>query len=121
MFGTGPTVVPYGKTGRLRLIATCGERRSKSLPELPTVGETVPGVVVSAWYGMQVPAGTPREIIARLNADLVKAVATDRVARSIVASGLEPVTNTPEQFAAFIREETVRWGKVAKAARIPVE
>ena len=121
MFGTGPTVVPYGKTGRLRLIATCGEKRSKSLPELPAVAETVPGVVVSAWYGMQVPAGTPREIIARLNADLVKAVATDRVSRSIVASGLEPVTNTPEQFAAFIREETVRWGKVAKAARIPVE
>ena len=116
MFGTGPTVVPYAKTGRLRLIATCGEKRSKSLPQLPTVIETLPGVVVYAWYGMQVPAGTPKEIVSRLNADLVKAVATEKVARAIVASGLEPVTNTPEQFAAFIREETVRWGKVVKAS-----
>ena len=121
MFGTGPTVVPYGNTGRLRLIATCGEKRSKSLPQLPTVIETLPGVVVYAWYGMQVPAGTPKEIISRLNADLAKAVSNEKVARAIVASGLEPVTNTPEQFAAFIREETARWGKVVKAARIPVE
>ena len=121
MFGTGPTVVPYAKTGRLRLIATASEKRSKSLPELPTVGETLPGVVVSAWYGMQVPAGTPKDIVSRLNADLVKAVATEKVARSIVASGLEPVTSTSEQFAAYIREQTVTWGKVVKAARIPVE
>jgi len=121
MFGTGPTVVPYGRTGKLRLIATCGEKRSKSLPDLPAVAETLPGVVVSAWYGMQVPAGTPRDIVSRLNADLVKAVASEKVARSIVASGLEPVTNTPEQFAAYIREQTVTWGKVVKAARIQVE
>ena len=121
MFGTGPTVVPYGKTGRLRLIATASEQRSKSLPELPTVSETLPGIVVSAWYGTQVPAGTPKEIVPRLHADIVRAVASERVARSIVASGLEPVTNTPEQFAAYIREQTVTWGKVVKAARIPVE
>ena len=121
MFGTGPTVVPYGRTGRLRLIATASEKRSKSLPDLPTVGETLPGVIVPAWYGMQVPAGTPKEIVSRLHADIVKAVATEKVARSIVASGLEPVTNSPEAFAAYIREETVTWGKVARAARIPVE
>ena len=121
MFGTGPTVVPYGRTGKLRLIATASEKRSKSLPELPTVGETLPGIVVSAWYGMQVPAGTPKDIVSRLHADIVKAVATEKVARAIVASGLEPVTNSPEQFAAYIREQTVTWGKVARAARIPVE
>jgi tripartite-type tricarboxylate transporter receptor subunit TctC len=121
MFGTGPTVVPYSRAGKLRLIATASEKRSKSLPELPTVGETLPGVVVSAWYGMQVPAGTPKDIVSRLHADIVKAVATEKVARAIVASGLEPVTNSPEQFAAYIREQTVTWGKVARAARIPVE
>ena len=121
MFGTGPTVVPHARNGKLRLIATASEKRSKTMPELPTVGETLPGVIVSAWYGMQVPAGTPREIVSRLNADIVKAVANEKVARSIVASGLEPVTNTPEQFAAYIREQTVTWGQVAKAARIPVQ
>ncbi|HET7158016.1 MAG TPA: tripartite tricarboxylate transporter substrate binding protein [Burkholderiales bacterium] len=121
MFGTGPTVVPHAKTGRLRLIATASEKRSKTMPELPTVGETLPGVLVSAWYGMQVPTGTPKEIVARLSSEIAKAVTIDKVARAIVASGLEPVTNTPEQFAAYIREQTVTWGKVVKAARIPVE
>jgi tripartite-type tricarboxylate transporter receptor subunit TctC len=121
MFGTGPTVAPYGKSGRLRLIATAGEKRSEARPELPTVSETLPGVVVSAWYGLQVPAGTPKDIVARLNADIVKAVANEKVARTILASGLEPVTSTPEEFAAYIREQTVTWGKVAKAARIPVQ
>ena len=121
MFGTGPTVVHYGKSGRLRLIATASEKRSKSLPELPTVGETLPGIVVTAWYGLQVPAGTPREIVSRLNADIVKAVANERVARSIVASGLEPLTSSPEQFAAYIRDQTVTWGKVVKASGMTVE
>jgi tripartite-type tricarboxylate transporter receptor subunit TctC len=121
MFGTGPTVVPHAKAGRLRLIATASEQRSKSLPMLPTVGETLPGIVVTAWYGIQVPAGTPKEIVSRLNADIVKAVANERVARSIVASGLEPVTSTPEQFAAYIREQTATWGKVIKASGITVQ
>jgi tripartite-type tricarboxylate transporter receptor subunit TctC len=121
MFGTGPTVVPYAKTGRLRLIATASEKRSKSLPELPTVGETLPGIIVSAWYGMQVPTGTPKEIVARLHSDIAKAVANEKVARAIVASGLEPVSNSPEEFTKYIREQTVTWGKVVKAARIPVE
>lgn len=121
MFGTGPTVVPYGRTGKLRLIATASEKRSKSLPELPTVGETLPGVIVTAWYGMQAPAGTPREVVSKLHAEVVKAVANEKVARSIVASGLEPVTNSPEEFAAYIREQTVTWGKVVQASGVARE
>jgi len=121
MFGTGPTVVPYATNGKLRLIATASEQRSKSLPELPTVGETLPNIIVTAWYGMHVPAGTPKEIIARLNGDIVKAVATEKVARSIVASGLEPVTNSPEAFAAYIRSETAVWGKVVRDSGIRIE
>jgi tripartite-type tricarboxylate transporter receptor subunit TctC len=121
MFGTGPTVVPYGKAGKLRLIATASEHRSKSLPQLPTVGETLPGIVVTAWYGMQAPAGTPKEIVNRLNADIVKAVANERVARAIVASGLEPVSCSPEEFAAYIRDQTVTWGKVVKASGLTAQ
>ena len=121
MFGTGPTVVPHAKNGKLRLIATASEQRSKSLPELPTVGETLPNIVVTAWYGMHVPAGTPKEIITRINADIVKAVATEKVARSIIASGLEPVTNSPEEFAAYIRKETAVWGKVVKDSGVRIE
>lgn len=121
MFGTGPTVVPYGRSGRLRLIATASEKRSKSLPELPTVGETLPGVIVIAWYGLVAPAGTPKDVVSKLNAEIVKAAANEKVARSIVASGLEPVTSSPDAFAAYMREQTVTWGKVVQASGLPRE
>jgi tripartite-type tricarboxylate transporter receptor subunit TctC len=122
MFGTGPTVVPYGKQGKLRLVATASEKRSKSLPELPTVGETLPGIVVTAWYGMQIPAASPKEVIGRLHGDIIKAVGNERVARSIVASGLEPVSSaSPEEFAAYIRSQTETWGKVVKASGLTLQ
>jgi tripartite-type tricarboxylate transporter receptor subunit TctC len=122
MFGTGPTVVPYGKQGKLRLVATASEKRSKSLPELPTVGETLPGIVVTAWYGMQIPAASTKEVIGRLHGDIIKAVGKERVARSIVASGLEPVYSaSPEEFAAYIRSQTETWGKVVKASGLTLQ
>jgi tripartite-type tricarboxylate transporter receptor subunit TctC len=74
--------------------------------------------VVTAWYGLQVPAGTPREIISRLNAEAAKAVRSERVARTIVASGLEPFTNSPEQFAAYIKEQFAAWRKVIEASGV---
>jgi tripartite-type tricarboxylate transporter receptor subunit TctC len=121
MFGTGPTVGPYEKPGKLRLIATASEKRSKLFGHLPTIGETLPGIVVTAWYGVQAPAGTPAPILTRLHTELVKAVQSEKVSRIIVASGLEPATNTPQEFAAFIRAETVKWGKVVKATGLPLE
>jgi tripartite-type tricarboxylate transporter receptor subunit TctC len=69
MFGTGPTVVPLAKAGRLRLIAIASPKRVPAMPELPTIAETIPGVEISAWYGLIVPAGTPKDIIARLHAE----------------------------------------------------
>ena len=119
MIGTLPSVLPHVRSERLRAIAVASERRSKSLPDVPTIAETLPGVVVSAWYGLQVPAGTPREIVGRLNAEIVKAVATESVARTIVNVGLEPLTSSPEQFAAHIRGESARWAKVLQDAGIP--
>lgn len=101
------------------LLAGSADTLAQSYPS--TVGETLPGILVSAWYGVQVPAGTPREIITRLNADIVKAVTTEKVARSIIAAGLEPVTNSPEEFAAYIRSQTAVWGKVVKDAGIRIE
>lgn len=121
MFGTGPTVVHYGKSGKLRLIATASEQRSRAMPDLPTVGETVPGVVVTAWYGMTAPAGTPTATVSRLNAEIAKAVANERVAKAIVASGLEPVTKTPEAFATYIKTQTASWGEVVRAAGLRAE
>jgi tripartite-type tricarboxylate transporter receptor subunit TctC len=115
MFGTGPTVVPHANVGKLRLIATASEKRSKLLPQLPTIGETLPGIVVTAWYGVQAPAGTPEEAISRLHAGIVKAVKSDKVVRLVTTSGLEPMTNTPAEFAAYMQAQRARWGKVVKA------
>jgi tripartite-type tricarboxylate transporter receptor subunit TctC len=118
MFGTGPSVLPYAQAGRVRMVATASARRSKSFPQLPTIGESLPGIVVTAWYGLQVPAGTPREIVQRINAETVKALAIPRVAASIVAAGMDPLTSSPEDFAAFIRDESARWRKVIQATGI---
>ena len=121
MFGTGPTVVPHARAGRLRLIAIAAAKRSKAMPELPTVAETLPGVEVSAWYGLMAPAGTPKEIITRLNAETVRAIATPKVAQQIANSGAEPISSTPEEFAAYIKSEHARWGKAVKATGLPLE
>jgi tripartite-type tricarboxylate transporter receptor subunit TctC len=121
MFGTGPTVVPHAKAGRLRLIATAGNERSKSLPELPSVAETLPGVEVSAWYGVLAPAGTPKDIIAKLNAETVKAIANPKVVQQIANVGADAVSSSPEEFAAYIKSELARWGKAVKATGLPPE
>jgi tripartite-type tricarboxylate transporter receptor subunit TctC len=121
MFGTGPTVVPLSKAGRLRLIAIASNKRSPTMPDLPTVAETLPGVEVSAWYGLLAPAGTPRSIITRLHAETVKAIADPKDASALRNAGGEPVTSTPEEFAAYIKSEIVRWGKAVKAANLPMQ
>jgi len=121
MFGTGPTVVPHAKNSRLRLIATAGAKRSKSLPELPTVAETLPGVEVSAWYGLLAPSGTPRDIITRLNVESVKALTSAKIMQQMVNAGADAISSTPEEFAAYIRAEHARWGKAIKAAGLPTE
>ena len=121
MFGTGPTVVPHARAGRLRLIAIAADKRSKALPELPAVAETLPGVEVNAWYGLLAPAGTPKDIITRLNAETVKAIGSPKVTQQIVNSGAEPISSSPEAFGAYIKSELARWGKAVKATGLPLE
>lgn len=121
MFGTGPTVVPHGRAGKLRLIATAGGKRSKTLPNLPTVAETLPGVEVSAWYGVLAPVGIPREIVSKLHAETVKASADPKVIQQFSNAGAEAVSSTPEEFSAYIKAEHTRWGKAVKATGIPPE
>jgi len=120
-FGSGPSVTPHAKTGKLRLIATAGAKRSKAFPNLPTVGETVPGHEASLWYGFLAPAGTPKDIIARLHTAIVTAGRTPRVIEQLRAVGMESVNNSPEEFTAFIKAEIVKWGKVVKASGAPLE
>ena len=116
MFGSGPSVVPHFKSGKMRGLATTGRRRT--LPELPTVSELLPGYEVTQWYGILVPAGVPRDIVERLHREIAKAIANPKVAQLFTNLGTQPLSNTPEEFRAFIRAETDKWGKVISAADI---
>jgi tripartite-type tricarboxylate transporter receptor subunit TctC len=116
IFGSGPTVVRHGTSGRLRLVATCSDRRTKMLPNIPAMGETLKGIEVSAWYSIQAPAGTPREVITKVHGAVVKAIAEPKVVKIMAAEGVEPLSKTPEELAAFLRAETEKWGKVVRAA-----
>jgi len=119
MFGSGPSVVPHMKTGKLRALATTGKKRS--MADLPAMNELLPGYDVTQWYGILVPAGVPREIVDRLHREIARAIANPKVAQLFVNLGTQPVSNTPEEFAAFIKAETDKWGKVIRAANITAD
>ena len=113
--------IPFVQAGRLRAIATTGEKRLAALPDVPTVTETLPGFTVTNWFGMAVPAGTPPAVIDRLQKEVHKALHLPEVSASLQAQGVEPVGNTPQAFGAYVKEETARWAKVIKDANIVVQ
>ena len=122
MFSSVVAIVPHIKAGKLRGLAVTGSRRLASMPNLPTIAESgLPGYEASSWYGVLAPAGTPREIVARLNAELVKALEQPEVRTSLLAEGAEPIGGSPEQFAAHIRSEMERLGKLIREAKIRLE
>ena len=119
MFSVVPTAVPYIKSGRVRGIALTSKNRIESLPDVPTLHESgVSGFDFSGWIGLLGPANLPRELVAQLNAEANKAV-KGPLRKQLVDLGLGVAGGTPEQFAAFIREDTAKIAKVVKAANIP--
>lgn len=119
MFATGPTVSTHAQSGRLRVLATTGPKRTN--PDLPTMKETLPGFELTQWYGVLAPAGTSPEIVDRLHKEIVRAVANPKVAKLFVDLGTLPVAGTPREFADFIKSEMDKWGKVVMTAGIPVD
>jgi len=118
------TVLPYikSKSDRLRVVATMGAKRAPVAPDLPTVAESgFPGFEFDVWYGMVFPGGTPRPIVMKANAEIVKLLKTPAIRDRFIASGLEPTPSTPEEFRDIIRREIPLWHKVAKQANIKVE
>lgn len=112
----------YIKERRLRALATPGARRLKAMPELPTVAEAgVPGYAVDNWYAMFAPAAIPADILALLNAEVIKGVHAPDLADRLLANGLEPAAQPLPQTNAYIRSEMARWAKVVKAAGITAE
>jgi len=120
-FGSGASVTSHARAGRLRLLATAGAKRSKMFPDLPTVGETVPGHEASLWYGILTPTGTPRPVVAAVNEAIIKASRSPKVVDPLAAVSMEPVTNSLEEFTAFIKAEIAKWGKVVKASGTRVD
>jgi tripartite-type tricarboxylate transporter receptor subunit TctC len=111
-----PPLLPHVQGKRLRGIAVASEARLSLLPDLPTVIESgVPGYEVVQWYGVLAPAGTPRDIVTRVNADIAKFLARPDTASKMSGEGAIPSGSTPEEFGALIRSEIERWGKVVKA------
>jgi tripartite-type tricarboxylate transporter receptor subunit TctC len=114
--------LPYIKSGRLKALAVTGAKRAPMLPDVPTMAEAgVPGYELTNWFGLVTRAGAPRDIVDRVNADVVKVVQMPDVRQRLLDMALDPVGDTPEQFGEFIRSETAKWVKVIKEAGITAE
>jgi len=110
-----PPAMPYVKTGRLRVIAVTGTARSALLPEAPTVNESgLPGFEVTSWYGVFGPAALPKEIVAKLNADVAAILGAADLKERLAGLGAEPGSMSQEAFARYVREEVIKWAKVVK-------
>jgi tripartite-type tricarboxylate transporter receptor subunit TctC len=116
------TILPHVKGNRLKALAVTSAKRTSFAPEVPTVAESgVPGYVFDVWYGLVFPGGTPRAIVARMNTEVVKLLASADVSKRFATAGVEPVTNTPEAFSAMIAAEIPKWQKIVREAGIRVE
>ena len=110
-------LMPHVKSNRLKLLGVATMKRLSIMPDIPTINESgVPGYDANQWYGVLTQAAVPRDIIAKLHADIVKVLARPDVKERLAADGAEPVANTPEQFAAHIKAEIARWAPVVKAS-----
>ncbi len=123
MFDNLANALPNVKAGKLRALAVTTSRRSPAMPELPTIAEAgLPGFDLSTWFGIMVPAGTPPEIVARANAEIVRGLNAKDMRVRLEQMGTEPPPgNTPEKFAAFIRSEAAKYSKVVKDSGAKVE
>ena len=116
------TTLPHAKSGKVKALAVTGAKRSPAAPELPTVAEAgVPGYEFDVWYGLVFPGGTPRAIVTKTNAEIVKLLKSPVAGERFAAAGLEPRGSTPDEFADLIQREILKWKKVVKAANIVVE
>jgi tripartite-type tricarboxylate transporter receptor subunit TctC len=118
-FSSLPAALPMVRTGRLRALGVTGLTRSVAAPDVPTIAESgFAGFEAVTWIGAVAPAGTPPAIITRLNRELVEIMQAGDMREKMIAQGAEPLTNTPEQFAAYIKSEIGKWAAVVKQAGI---
>ena len=122
IFDAVPQSLPHIKAGRLRALGVTTATRSPALPQVPTIAKAaLPGYEATAWFGMVAPAGTPKEIIEKLNKQVVSILSTPELEAQLKAGGADAAPTTPEEFAAFIKTEMVKWAKVVKATGARVD
>ena len=115
------SLLPHVKDGKLRLLAGAGGKRFAAFPDLPAISETLPGVALDVWLGVFMPAGVPKEIVTKVNADIGLVMQMPEVRSNLAAQGIEPTTSTPEELVQIIRDEHGRWGKVIRDAKIKAD
>jgi len=119
-FSTFASALPHVKGGRLNAYAVTSAKRTKQLPQVPTVAESgFPGYEYSTWYGLLAPAGTPRAILDKLNREAVRVLKSDGTRNRYLSQGVEPIPSTSAQYVAHLKSEVQKWTKVVRAARIP--
>ena len=121
LFDNIPSSIGHIRTGKVRTLGVTGAKRVAAIPDVPTIGETVPGYEVSIWYGMAAPRGTPPEIVEKLNQAVNAVLADPKLQARLAELGGEPMPMTPAEFGKLVAEETEKWAKVIRAANIKVE
>jgi tripartite-type tricarboxylate transporter receptor subunit TctC len=121
LFSAGTQTLPHVKSGKLTLLAVTEPKRASLLPDAPAVAETLPGYNMSVWYGAYGPAGMPREIVMRLNAEIAKALAVPEVRARMDAMGVEVISSSPDQHVTTLRQDSERFGKIIKELKIKLD
>ncbi len=121
LFDNLPSSIGHARAGSIRALAVTTAQRSPALPDVPTVAETVPGYEASAWFGIGMPKGSPREAIERINAEVNRALADPKIRERLAELGGTPIPGTPEDFGKVIAAETAKWEKVVKASGATVD
>ena len=122
MVSTFASALPHVRSGRMRALGVTTAKRSPAAPDVPTLIEGgVAGYDYSTWYGLLAPAGTPKPVIDKLHAANRKVLARDDIRQKLESQGVDPITNTPAEFAAYLKSETEKWGKVVKATGAKAE
>ncbi|MBY0268448.1 MAG: tripartite tricarboxylate transporter substrate binding protein [Burkholderiales bacterium] len=117
-----PPALPHVRSGRLKALGVSTSKRSAAVPDLPTIAESgLPGYAATAWYGVLAPAGTSREIILKLNTEIVKSLRNDEVKKRIASDGGEVIGSTPEEFTAVMKTDIAKWAKVVQASGARVD
>jgi tripartite-type tricarboxylate transporter receptor subunit TctC len=120
-FQSMPSAISFVKSGKLRVLGVATDKRVPALPDVPAISETVPGFGSTPWYGLFAPAGTPKNIIATLHAETLKALASKDLQEKLALQGGEVMSSTPEQFAAMIKSELPQWAKIVKESGATVD